>query len=223
MPYSLTVAPVRRTCPTSADSGLEKAMMSGSVWRFSTPWLEREERFGGGVGVEHAVVVAQHQDGMRQRREQQIVLDMPARAADSTRSRAGSAFMRPPATSRVEVAEAGQHLAGVLGGAQPAAPGFDALAAARPLDARYQPMCLRALRRPCAGPSCSSMASTWAAAMRALLGQRRRARIVAGGQRCGDPRRASTARHRRRARSSPRRRRRLRAPRARWRDRRCRR
>ena len=38
MPYSLTVTPVRRTWPTSADNGLEKATMSGSVWRFSRPW-----------------------------------------------------------------------------------------------------------------------------------------------------------------------------------------
>ena len=42
MPYSLTVAPVRRTCPTSAESGLENAMMSGSVCRFSTPWLSEK-------------------------------------------------------------------------------------------------------------------------------------------------------------------------------------
>ena len=33
---------MRRTCPTSAPSGLEKAMMSGSVWRFSTPWLSEK-------------------------------------------------------------------------------------------------------------------------------------------------------------------------------------
>ena len=42
MPYSLTVAPVRRTWPTSAASGLEKAMMSGSVCRLSTPWLREK-------------------------------------------------------------------------------------------------------------------------------------------------------------------------------------
>ena len=36
MPYSFTVAPVRRTWPTSAASGLENAMMSGSTCRFST-------------------------------------------------------------------------------------------------------------------------------------------------------------------------------------------
>ena len=41
-PYSLTVAPDLRTCPTSAPSGLEKAMMSGSVWRFSMPWLSEK-------------------------------------------------------------------------------------------------------------------------------------------------------------------------------------
>ena len=42
-PYSLTVAPVRRTCPTRALSGLEKAMMSGSVWRLSMPWLSEKK------------------------------------------------------------------------------------------------------------------------------------------------------------------------------------
>ena len=43
MPYSLTVAPLRRTWPTSAPSGLENAMMSASVWRFSTPWLSEKK------------------------------------------------------------------------------------------------------------------------------------------------------------------------------------
>ena len=33
---------MRRTWPTSAPSGLEKAMMSGSVWRFSMPWLSEK-------------------------------------------------------------------------------------------------------------------------------------------------------------------------------------
>ena len=42
MQYSFTVAPVRRTCPTRAPSGLEKAMMSGSVWRLSTPRLREK-------------------------------------------------------------------------------------------------------------------------------------------------------------------------------------
>ena len=41
---------------------------------------QREERFRGGVGVEHTVVVAQDEDGMRQHREQKIVLDMAAGA-----------------------------------------------------------------------------------------------------------------------------------------------
>ena len=41
-PYSLTVAPVRRTWATSAASGLEKAMMSGSVCRLSMPWLSEK-------------------------------------------------------------------------------------------------------------------------------------------------------------------------------------
>jgi hypothetical protein len=41
---------------------------------------EREEGLGGGVGIEHAFVLAEHEDGMRQRSEQQIVLDVPALA-----------------------------------------------------------------------------------------------------------------------------------------------
>ncbi len=43
MPYSLTVAPLRRTWPTRAPSGLENAMMSASVWRLSTPWLSEKK------------------------------------------------------------------------------------------------------------------------------------------------------------------------------------
>ena len=54
-------------------------MMSGSVWRLSMPWLSEKKASAAAIGIEHAVVVAEHQDRMRQRAEQQIVLDVPAR------------------------------------------------------------------------------------------------------------------------------------------------
>ena len=41
---------------------------------------EREECLGSKVGVEHAIILAEHQDRMRQGREQEIVLDVPALA-----------------------------------------------------------------------------------------------------------------------------------------------
>ncbi len=54
-------------------------MMSTSVWRFEHTLAQREEGLRGGIGIEHAIVVAEHQDRMRQRAQQQIVLDVAAR------------------------------------------------------------------------------------------------------------------------------------------------
>jgi hypothetical protein len=42
---------------------------------------EGEEGFRGGIGIKHAIVVAEHEDGMRQGGEQQVMLDMPTRRA----------------------------------------------------------------------------------------------------------------------------------------------
>ena len=79
-PYSLTVAPERRTWPTSAPSGLREGDDVGQRLALEHAVAEREERLGRRVGIEHAVVVAEHQDRVRQRREQQVVLDVAARA-----------------------------------------------------------------------------------------------------------------------------------------------
>ena len=187
--------------------------MSGSVWRFSMPWLSEKKVSAAGVGVEHAVVVAEHQDGVRQRGEQQIVLDVPALARCPARSRAASGSCGHLLGLRVE------RLPGRP--APRAASSRCTAAGARPCDARRGAAAARqipadvlagvaqAVPRPCS-PACPA---TCADGDRALLGKRRRARIAPALQsrrRCAP---ASTARRRRRGPPSRRRRPRLRAQR----------
>ena len=125
------------------------------------------------------------------------------------RSRAASGVMPPaPRASRVE---------GLAGPRAPRAASSlvhrrrrqaFTVSAGRPLLARYQPTCLRALRRPSCAPWCASMSSTCADGDRALLRERRRCRGRArspGRRRCAP---ASTARRRRRGPPSRRRHRR---------------
>ena len=217
MPYSLTVAPVRRTWPTSAAERAREGDDVGQRLALQHALAEGEERLGRGVGVEHAVVVAEHQDRVRQRGEQQVVLDMPARAGASRRwSRAGLCVHAAASCACiVEGGEARRTVARVLawctaGGARPS----------RSRRAgRWRPDTSRYACGRCAGPAPAPSCVEHGLHVRdgdgALLGERGRARVAAARparRRCA---RASTARHRRRARPSRRRHRRPQARRAR--------
>ena len=193
-PYSLTVAPVARTCPTSAQQRAPKAMMSGSVWRFSMPWLSEKKDSAAQVGIDDAVVVAEHQDGCGRAASSRSCSMCRRGACDGAapRSRAGGvhaaiscSFRR--GLSRRTIRSPASTSPAFVRGAQPPAPSLDG----RRRAGRCSQVPADVLARDAQAEPRAVLDQHRLDVLRgdrALLGERRRARIVGRSQRgvrCG--------------------------------------